>query len=43
MQENFRVLKKQHRSRRTAEYNIVLRTFIELINQLHLIGEPVCN
>jgi|SRR5579863_2247272 hypothetical protein len=42
-QENFRVLKKEYRSRPTAEYNIALQGFIELINQLHLIGEPVCN
>jgi hypothetical protein len=43
MLENFRVLKKEHRSRRTAEYNIALQVFIELIDQLYLIGEPVCN
>ena len=43
MQENFRVLKNEHRSRLTAEYNIALQEFIEVINQLHLIGEPVCN
>jgi hypothetical protein len=43
MLENFRVLKKEHRSLRTAEYNIALRTFIELISQLHAIEEPVCS
>jgi hypothetical protein len=37
------VLKKEHRSRRTAEYNIALHTYIELISQRHVIGEPVCN
>jgi hypothetical protein len=34
---------KEQRWSRSAEYNTVLHGFIELINQLYLIGESVCN
>jgi hypothetical protein len=34
---------KGRRRSESAEYNIVLRGFIELIKQLYVTGESVCN
>jgi hypothetical protein len=34
---------KDMRASRSGLYNIVLYGFIELINQLYVIGESVCN